>query len=66
MRWIRERLDPSDRCGGASHGASRSKVDAFETTVMLYRSSATVFAVADRCTHQGAPLDRGVSEADGF
>ena len=42
-----------------------SKVDAFGTTVMLYRSGATVFAVASRCTHQGAPLDRGVVKPGG-
>ena len=42
-----------------------SKVDAFGTTVMLYRSGATVFAVASRCPHQGAPLERGVVKAHG-
>ena len=42
-----------------------TKVEAFGTTVMLYRSGQTVFAVASRCTHQGAPLDRGIVKADG-
>jgi nitrite reductase/ring-hydroxylating ferredoxin subunit len=27
--------------------------------VMLYRSGERLFAIGDRCTHQGAPLDRG-------
>jgi nitrite reductase/ring-hydroxylating ferredoxin subunit len=42
-----------------------AKVEAFGTTVMLYRSGATVFAVASRCTHQGAPLERGVVKTGG-
>jgi len=42
-----------------------SKVEAFGTSVMVYRSGETVFAVATRCTHQGAPLDRGVVKAAG-
>jgi nitrite reductase/ring-hydroxylating ferredoxin subunit len=42
-----------------------SKVEAFGTSVMVYRSGETVFAVASRCTHQGAPLDRGVVKAAG-
>lgn len=42
-----------------------SKVEAFGTSVMVVRSGETVFAVASRCTHQGAPLDRGVVKAAG-
>ena len=42
-----------------------SKVEAFGTSVMVVRSGETVFAVASRCTHQGAPLDRGVLKAAG-
>jgi nitrite reductase/ring-hydroxylating ferredoxin subunit len=30
-----------------------------ETEVFLYRLGDQVFAVANRCTHQGAPLNRG-------
>ena len=42
-----------------------SKVEAFGTSVMVYRSGETILAVASRCTHQGAPLDRGVVKAAG-
>jgi nitrite reductase/ring-hydroxylating ferredoxin subunit len=28
-------------------------------TVLLYRTDERVYAVGNRCTHQGAPLDRG-------
>jgi nitrite reductase/ring-hydroxylating ferredoxin subunit len=35
------------------------------TDVLLLRSGERVFAVGNRCTHQGAPLDRGVSRAGG-
>jgi nitrite reductase/ring-hydroxylating ferredoxin subunit len=36
------------------------RVDVAGTTVMLVRSAdESIFAVAARCTHQGAPLDRG-------
>jgi nitrite reductase/ring-hydroxylating ferredoxin subunit len=31
--------------------------------VLLLKHSETIFAVANRCTHQGAPLDRGVVKA---
>jgi 3-phenylpropionate/trans-cinnamate dioxygenase ferredoxin component len=40
-----------------------TKVEALGTSVMVYRSGETVFAVASRCTHQGAPLERGVVKA---
>jgi len=29
-----------------------------DTTVLLVRSGEQVFAIGNRCTHQGAPLDR--------
>ncbi len=28
--------------------------------ILLYRIGERIFAVANQCTHQGAPLDRGV------
>ena len=31
-----------------------------ETKVLLYRTAERIYAIANRCTHQGAPLDRGV------
>ena len=31
-----------------------------ETKVLLYRTEERIYAIANRCTHQGAPLDRGV------
>jgi len=42
-----------------------AKVDAFGVSVMLFRTGTTIYAVASRCTHQGAPLDRGVVKANG-
>jgi nitrite reductase/ring-hydroxylating ferredoxin subunit len=33
--------------------------------VLLYRAGNEVFAVGNRCTHQGAPLHKGVVKADG-
>jgi nitrite reductase/ring-hydroxylating ferredoxin subunit len=45
---------------GRSH-----KVEAFGTTVLLIRSGERLFAVANRCTHQGAGLDRGVARLEG-
>jgi nitrite reductase/ring-hydroxylating ferredoxin subunit len=33
--------------------------------LMLYRSGDVVSAVSDRCTHQGAPLHRGVVRSSG-
>jgi nitrite reductase/ring-hydroxylating ferredoxin subunit len=33
--------------------------------VLLVRSGQRVFAVGNRCSHQGAPLDRGVARVDG-
>ena len=31
-----------------------------DSDLMLYRSGEKLFAIGLRCTHQGAPLDRGV------
>ena len=42
-----------------------SKVEAFGANVMLYRSGESLFAVASRCTHQGAPLERGIVNGNG-
>ena len=33
--------------------------------VLLYRSGDDLFAIGSRCTHQGAPLDRGVLRVAG-
>lgn len=35
------------------------RVQAFEMNVLILKNGDAVFAVANRCTHQGAPLDRG-------
>jgi nitrite reductase/ring-hydroxylating ferredoxin subunit len=36
-----------------------AKVEVGGATVLLVRSGERVFAIGNRCTHQGAPLDRG-------
>ena len=36
-----------------------------DAEVMLYRMGDAVLATANRCTHQGAPLDRGVVKIAG-
>lgn len=38
---------------------SSSRVDLDGLAVLVVRSGEDVFAIANRCTHQGAPLDRG-------
>ncbi len=38
------------------------RVEAFGMTVLVLRSGDAVYAVANRCTHQGAPLDHGVTK----
>ncbi|MET0800949.1 MAG: Rieske (2Fe-2S) protein [Actinomycetota bacterium] len=35
------------------------RVEIDDVTVLLVRSGDRVFAIGNRCTHQGAPLDRG-------
>lgn len=41
--------------------ATRVQVSGLD--VLLLKHGETIFAVANRCTHQGAPLDRGVVKA---
>ena len=36
-----------------------------EATVLLVRSGERVHAIGNRCTHQGAPLDRGPVKVGG-
>ena len=36
-----------------------SRATVGDATVLLVRSGDRVFAIGNRCTHQGAPLDRG-------
>jgi nitrite reductase/ring-hydroxylating ferredoxin subunit len=36
-----------------------TRVAVGDATVLLVRSGERVFAIGARCTHQGAPLDRG-------
>lgn len=40
------------------------RVEAFGIAVLVLRSGDSTFAVANRCTHQSAPLDRGVTKLD--
>lgn len=42
-----------------------TRVDAFDIGVLLFRIDDGIFAIADRCTHQGAPLHRGVVRSAG-
>ena len=41
----------------------RATVDGSE--VLLYRTGGRILAVSNRCTHQGAPLHRGVVRESG-
>lgn len=36
------------------------RVEAFGIDVFVMRSGDAVYAIANRCTHQGAPLHRGI------
>jgi nitrite reductase/ring-hydroxylating ferredoxin subunit len=36
-----------------------TRVDLDGLAVLLYRSGERILAIGNRCTHQGAPLDRG-------
>ena len=38
------------------------RVEALGVTILVLRSGETLYAVANRCTHQGAPLDHGVTK----
>jgi nitrite reductase/ring-hydroxylating ferredoxin subunit len=35
------------------------RIDVDGSAVLLYRTGERIFAIGNRCTHQGAPLDRG-------
>ena len=37
--------------------ATRTELDG--TQILLYRADERIFAIGNRCSHQGAPLDRG-------
>lgn len=41
------------------------RVTVESVTVLLLRSGERVFALGNRCTHQGAPLDRGRANIGG-
>ena len=41
------------------------RVDVGGVDVFLYRTPERIFALANRCTHQGGPLHRGVIRASG-
>lgn len=45
--------------------ATAARVTVGDATVMLVRSGDRVFAIGNRCTHQGAPLDRGPVKVSG-
>jgi nitrite reductase/ring-hydroxylating ferredoxin subunit len=36
-----------------------TRLDLDGAPVLVYRATDRVYAISDRCTHQGAPLDRG-------
>lgn len=38
------------------------RVEALGTTILVLRSGDALYAVANGCTHQGAPLDHGVTK----
>lgn len=42
-----------------------ARVSVGDATVLLVRSGDRVFAIGNRCTHQGAPLDRGPLKLSG-
>jgi len=42
-----------------------TRIDLEGQPVLLYRSGDDLFAMGSRCTHQGAPLDRGVVRVAG-
>jgi 3-phenylpropionate/trans-cinnamate dioxygenase ferredoxin subunit len=59
MEWI-DVAGENDLPDGKSFRAS-----AEAGPVMLYKSSDRVFAISNQCTHQGAPLDKGVVKISG-
>jgi nitrite reductase/ring-hydroxylating ferredoxin subunit len=42
-----------------------TRVHVSDLDVLVLKHGETIFAVANRCTHQGAPLDRGVAKTSG-
>jgi nitrite reductase/ring-hydroxylating ferredoxin subunit len=45
--------------------ARATRVMLEDAPVLLYRSGDRIFAIGARCTHQGAPLDRGPVKVGG-
>ena len=45
--------------------AKPARVMVGDEELLVYRSADTVFAVSNRCTHQGAPLHRGTVRSSG-
>lgn len=45
--------------------AKAARVTIGDATLLLVRSGDRVFAIGNRCTHQGAPLDRGPVKVSG-
>ncbi len=45
--------------------AKAARVTVGDAMVLLVRSGDRVFAIGNRCTHQGAPLDRGPVKISG-
>ena len=45
--------------------ARATKVMLDDAAVLLYRAGERIFAIGNRCTHQGAPLDRGPVKVSG-
>lgn len=45
--------------------AKAVRVTAAGVDVFLYRTADTIYALANRCSHQGGPLHRGVVKASG-
>ena len=41
------------------------RVEAFGIDVFVLRSGDAIYAIANRCTHQGAPLHRGIAKVLG-
>lgn len=45
--------------------STATRVDLDGTAILLYRTGDRILAVGARCTHQGAPLDRGPVRVSG-
>ena len=45
--------------------ARSTKVMLDDTAVLLYRTGERIYAIGNRCSHQGAPLDRGPVKVGG-